>query len=100
MTLAVQGALLPAASPTVNVTLLVPTLAQVKVLLVAPSIKRLVTPQLRVEPRSMSTALTVIVPLVLRLTVISLHTAIGAITSRTMTLAVQRALLPAASATV
>src|SRR5206468_2445811 len=97
VTVAEQLALLPWASLTVRVTRLDPLLAHVKVLLAAPSIKRVVTPQLSVEPLSISAAFTVTDPLALRLAVIFLQTAVGLVVSLTVTVAWQVALLLAAS---
>src|SRR6185436_7111536 len=87
VTVALQAAVLPAASLTVSVTLFGPMFAQVNVLLAAPSMSRLVTPQLSVEPLSISAAFTVTDPLPPRLTVIFLQAAVGLALSTTVTVA-------------
>ena len=96
VTVAVQVAVFPWPSFTVNVTVFAPKLAHVKLVADKP---KFVVPQLSVEP--LSTCEAVIVALLpLKFTVTFWQSAVGGVTSRTVTVAVQVAVLPLPSATV
>ena len=86
VTIAVSVATFPFASITVRMTSFVPTLAQVKSVL---SINIVSIEQLSVEPLLMSSTVIVAVPLASRAIMVSLLTAIGALSSPTVKLMVR-----------
>ena len=97
VTVATQIDALPAASVTVRVTLLSPTLAQVNVPLLIASVKPV---QLSEEPPSTSAGTMLALPEAFRLIVMSSHTAVGVWSSSTVTVKLHTAMLPPASVAV
>ena len=96
VTVALQVLLLPEGSLTVRTTVLVPTLAQVKVVGVA---LRELTAQLSVEPASTLAAVMLAMPRGLRKTVMFWQMVLGSVVSATVTVALQVPVLPLASVT-
>ena len=96
VTVAVQVAVFPWPSFTVNVTVFAPKLAQVKLVADRP---KLGVPQLSVEPLLICDAVILALP-PLKFTVMFWQSAVGGVTSRTVTVAVQVAVLPLPSFTV
>ena len=97
VTVAVQVAVLPLPSATVNVTVLGPKCAQVKLLWETDC--AVAVPQLSVEPLlSCEAVMFALFPL--KFTVMFWQRAVGAVMSRTVTVAVQVAVFPLPSATV
>src|SRR5260370_19168006 len=82
---ALQVELLPLGSVTVSATVLLPTLLQSKLVLLAERL----TPQASVVPPSISPATMVAKPIASRTMEMSLHLATGLVTSLTVTVALQ-----------
>ncbi len=101
VTIASQVLTFPFTSVTVSVTVFAPTSEQSKLVEVCPpSTVTVATPQLSVDPPSMSIELIVTSPLASSWTVMSWQTAIGFTVSRTVTTAVQVELFPLLSTAV
>src|SRR5712692_8506676 len=96
VTIALQVELLPLGSVTVSATVLLPTLLQSKLVLLAARL----TPQASELPPSISAGAMVAWPVASRSMVMSLHLATGLVTSLTVTVALQVELLPLGSVTV
>ena len=96
VTVAVQVAVLPLPSLAVNVTVFAPKFAQVKLVADRP---KLGVPQLSVEPLLICDAVILALP-PLKFTVMFWQLAVGGVTSRTVTVAVQVAVLPLPSLAV
>ena len=97
VTTAVQELVLPEASATARVTVLLPMLEQKKRSWLSA---RVSIPQLSLEPLSIWALVMVATPAASRLTLMGWQTAFGGMISETMASAVQEAVLPEASVTV